>query len=171
MHYELVARPAGLEPTTPWFVVRCSNPTELRARESELYQKLDEAYPSHGLHGGGPCNLRTSLARSMRYIPRPTSDTPRPKAIRYWEMFDLRQLLPRVCRFGEKARRPTTTEDEAMEGQMIATLQRAASATASNRAHKIGIKILTTRLGEGFDTAFAVCVLLGALWLLVSGYA
>jgi hypothetical protein len=62
-----------------------------------------------------------------------------------------------------------------MEGQMIATLQRAASATAANRAHKIGIKILTTllttRLGEGFDTAFAVCVLLGALWLLVSGYA
>jgi hypothetical protein len=54
---------------------------------------------------------------------------------------------------------------------MFATLQRAASATAANRAHKIGIKILATRLGEGFDTAFAVCVLLGALWLLVSGYA
>ena len=30
---------------------------------------------------------------------------------------------------------------------------------------------LTPGLGEGFDTAFAVCVLLGALWLLVSGYA
>jgi hypothetical protein len=86
-------------------------------------------------------------------------------------MFDLRQLLPRVCRFGEKARRPTRTEDEAVEGQMIATLQRAVSATAADRAHKIGIKILATRLGEGFDTAFAVCVLLGALWLLVSGYA
>jgi hypothetical protein len=86
-------------------------------------------------------------------------------------MFDLRQLLPCVCRFGEKARRPTRTEDEAMEGQMIATLQRTASATAANRAHKIGIRILTTQLGEGFDTAFAVCVLLGALWLLVSGYA
>jgi hypothetical protein len=54
---------------------------------------------------------------------------------------------------------------------MSATLQRAASATAANRAHKIGIRILTTQLGEGFDTAFAVCVLLGALWLLVSGYA
>ena len=63
------------------------------------------------------------------------------------------------------------TEDEAVEGQMIATLQRAVSATAADRAHKIGIKILATRLGEGFDTAFAVCVLLGALWLLVSGYA
>jgi hypothetical protein len=54
---------------------------------------------------------------------------------------------------------------------MSATLQRAASATAANRANKIGIKIFTTRLGEGFDIAFAVCVLLGALWLLVSGYA
>ena len=86
-------------------------------------------------------------------------------------MFDLRQLLPHVCRFGEKGRRPTRTEDEAVEGQMIATLERAASATAANHAHKIGIRILTTRLGEGFDTAFAVCVLLGALWLLVSGYA
>jgi hypothetical protein len=54
---------------------------------------------------------------------------------------------------------------------MTATLQREASATAANRVHKIGTRILTTRLGEGFDTAFAVCVLLGALWLLVSGYA
>ena len=87
------------------------------------------------------------------------------------EKVDLRQLLPRVCRFGDEAWRPTTTEDEAVEGQMFATLQRAVSATAANRAHKIGIKILATRLGEGFDTAFAVCVLFGALWLLVSGYA
>ena len=87
------------------------------------------------------------------------------------EMFDLRQLLPRVCRFGEKARRATWTEDKAVEGQMIATLQRAASVTVANRAHKIGIKLMTTRVGEGFDTAFAICVLLGALWLLVSGYA
>jgi hypothetical protein len=55
--------------------------------------------------------------------------------------------------------------------QMIATLQRAASATTESRAHKIGVKLLTTRLGEGFDTGFAICVLLGALWLLVSGYA
>ncbi len=58
-----------------------------------------------------------------------------------------------------------------MERQMSATLQRAAVATAANRVHKIGVKLLTARLGEGFDTAFAVCVLLGALWLLVSGYA
>ena len=97
--------------------------------------------------------------------------TPLPEAIRYWEMFDLRQLLPRVCRFGVQARRATRTEDEAVEGQMIATLQRAASATAASRTHKIGVKILMTRLGEGFDAAFAACVLLGALWLLVSGYA
>ena len=58
-----------------------------------------------------------------------------------------------------------------MDGQMRATLQRAASATVANRANKIGITLLTTRIGEGFDAAFAVCVLLGALWLLVSGYA
>ena len=58
-----------------------------------------------------------------------------------------------------------------MERQMSATLQRAARATTASRAHKIGISLLTTRLGEGFDTAFAVCVLLGALWLLASGYA
>jgi hypothetical protein len=62
-------------------------------------------------------------------------------------------------------------EGEAVEGQMSAILQRADSGTTANRANKIGIKILTTRLGEGFDSAFAVCVLLGALWLLVSGYA
>ena len=54
---------------------------------------------------------------------------------------------------------------------MSATLQRATVAIAANRAHKIGVKILTAWLGEGFDTAFAVCVLLGALWLLISGYA
>jgi hypothetical protein len=54
---------------------------------------------------------------------------------------------------------------------MTATLQREASATAVNRVHKVGIRILATRLGEGFETAFAVCVLLGALWLLVSDYA
>ena len=54
---------------------------------------------------------------------------------------------------------------------MSAILERADSGTTANRANKIGIKILTTRLGERFDTAFAVCVLLGALWLLVSGYA
>jgi hypothetical protein len=72
--FDYLARPAGLEPTTPWFVARCSNPTELRARESELYQKLDEAYPAHGPHGGGPRNVRTSLARSMRYVRHPMVD-------------------------------------------------------------------------------------------------
>ena len=60
-----------------------------------------------------------------------------------------------------------------MDGQMSGTLQRAASGATTNRAkpNKIGIKLLTTGLGEGFETAFAVCVLLGALWLLASGYA
>ena len=56
---------------------------------------------------------------------------------------------------------------------MSGTLQRAVSGATTNRAkpNKIGIKLLTTALGEGFETAFAVCVLLGALWLLASGYA
>ena len=54
---------------------------------------------------------------------------------------------------------------------MSATLQRAAGVTAANRANKIGVMIFTTRIRAGFGTAFAVCVLLGALWLLVSGYA
>ncbi len=56
---------------------------------------------------------------------------------------------------------------------MNATLERAASGATANRPkpNKLGIKLLTTGLGEGFETAFAVCVLLGALWLLASGYA
>ena len=56
---------------------------------------------------------------------------------------------------------------------MSATLERGASGSTASRAkpNKIGIKMLTTGLGEGFEFAFAVCVLLGALWLLVSGYA
>jgi hypothetical protein len=64
-------------------------------------------------------------------------------------------------------------EGEAVEAQMSATLERGASGSTASRAkpNKIGIKMLTTGLGEGFEFAFAVCVLLGALWLLVSGYA
>ncbi len=29
-----LARPAGFEPTTPWFVAKYSNPTELRAHKT-----------------------------------------------------------------------------------------------------------------------------------------
>ena len=55
---------------------------------------------------------------------------------------------------------------------MSATMQRTAGgATLRAKPNKIGIKLLTTGLGAGFETAFAVCVLLGALWLLASGYA
>ena len=170
MHYENLARPAGLEPTTPWFVARCSNPTELRARESELYQKLDEAYPTHGLHAGGPCNPRTITG--TLYALYPTYDVGR-RVLRRSDTGNVRftAVVAACLPLRRKGVAPIRTEDEAVEGQMLATLQRAASATAANRAHKIGIKILATRLGEGFDTAFAVCVLLGALWLLVSGYA
>ena len=69
----------------------------------------------------------------------------------------------------------TDKADEArlVEGQMNATLQRASGSATANRAKptKFGFNLLTPGLGEGFETAFAVCVLLGALWLLVSGYA
>ena len=60
-----------------------------------------------------------------------------------------------------------------MEAQMNATLERAASGASENRPKpgKIGIKLLTTGLGEGFEVVFAGCVSLGALWLLAFGYA
>jgi len=56
---------------------------------------------------------------------------------------------------------------------MSAILERATSGANVNRARsdKIGNRIFTTGLGDGFEFAFAVFVLLGALWLLASGYA
>ena len=56
---------------------------------------------------------------------------------------------------------------------MNATLERAASGASENRPkpNKIGIRTLTTGLGEGFEIVFAGCVLLGALSLLAFGYA
>ena len=44
-----MARPAGFEPTTPWFVAKYSNPTELRARicsETLQVQQLMMARPA-----------------------------------------------------------------------------------------------------------------------------
>ena len=59
-----------------------------------------------------------------------------------------------------------------MESQMNATLERATSGASENRPKpsKIGIRVLTTGLGEGFEIVFAGCVLLGALSLLAFGY-
>jgi hypothetical protein len=56
---------------------------------------------------------------------------------------------------------------------MNATLERPTGGAYANRAKpdKIGNRITTASLGEGFEFAFAVCVLLGAVWLLASGYA
>ena len=34
-----LVRPAGIEPTTPWFVARYSNPTELRAHGADYSKK------------------------------------------------------------------------------------------------------------------------------------
>jgi hypothetical protein len=60
-----------------------------------------------------------------------------------------------------------------VEVQMNAILRRAANGATANREKpdNTGINIFGIGLGEGFGAAFAVCVLLGALWLLVSGYA
>ena len=56
---------------------------------------------------------------------------------------------------------------------MSATLERAASGASENRLkpNKIGLRLSTTGLGEGFEIVFAGCVLLGALALLAFGYA
>jgi hypothetical protein len=94
------------------------------------------------------------------------------RQIRSRQAFDLRHLLPRVCH-PTATRRIDAQENKAMESQMNATLERAASGANENRPrpNKIGIRIVTTGLGEGFEIVFAGCVLLGALWLLAFGYA
>jgi hypothetical protein len=73
--------------------------------------------------------------------------------------------------YGDKTHRRAGKQGS--EGQMNATLERAASGASENRPkpNKIGIRILTSGLGEGFEIVFAGCVLLGALWLLAFGYA
>lgn len=55
---------------------------------------------------------------------------------------------------------------------MSTTLERATSGAAATRPKpdKFGNRTVTAGLGEGFEFAFAVFVLLGALWLLASGY-
>ena len=53
---------------------------------------------------------------------------------------------------------------------MNATLERAASENRP-KPNKIGNRIFTTGLGEGFEIVFAGCVLIGALSLLAFGYA
>lgn len=41
----------------------------------------------------------------------------------------------------------------------------------SAKPAKAGSGFFAIGLGSGLEAAFAVCVLLGALWLLISGYA
>jgi hypothetical protein len=79
----------------------------------------------------------------------------------------------RVFAAAPATRRIDEQEYKAVEGQMSATLERAASGANENRSkpNKIGIRLLTTGLGEGFEIVFAGCVLLVALWLLAFGYA
>jgi hypothetical protein len=55
---------------------------------------------------------------------------------------------------------------------MNAILRRATRGETANRDKpgKAGMMILGANLGDGFEAAFAIGVMLGALWLLVSGY-
>jgi hypothetical protein len=80
-------------------------------------------------------------------------------------------LLPRVGA-ATATGRIDAQENKAVEGQMNATLERAASGGENRtKPNKVGIRIFPTGLGEGFEIVFAGCVLLGALWLLAFGYA
>jgi hypothetical protein len=55
--------------------------------------------------------------------------------------------------------------------QMNATLRRGTRETLNrDESNKTGITIFGAGLGEGFGAAFAIAVMLGALWLLLSGY-
>ena len=78
-----------------------------------------------------------------------------------------------VRRVFARFRAPITHgKDDAVEAQMSTTLERATSGAAATRPKpdKFGNRTVTAGLGEGFEFAFAVFVLLGALWLLASGY-
>ena len=44
-----LARPAGFEPTTPWFVAKCSIRAELRARRGRIIAKKENAWHSYCL--------------------------------------------------------------------------------------------------------------------------
>lgn len=62
-------------------------------------------------------------------------------------------------------------EGKSVETQMNATLRRGTrEAINREKPGKTGIMIFGAGLGEGFGAAFAVAVMLGALWLLLSGY-
>jgi hypothetical protein len=56
---------------------------------------------------------------------------------------------------------------------MNAILRRTARGASAHREKPTanGINLFGTGFSEGFGAAFAVCVMLVALWLLVSGYA
>jgi hypothetical protein len=63
-------------------------------------------------------------------------------------------------------------EGKQVEAPMNAILRRAARGTNADREKpdKTGINLFGVGLGENFGAAFAVGVMLGALWLLMSGY-
>jgi hypothetical protein len=59
------------------------------------------------------------------------------------------------------------------ERHMNALMRRTARGVSvdSEKPAKAGTGFFAIGLGNGLEAAFAVCVLLGALWLLISGYA
>ena len=64
----VLARPAGLEPTTPWFVARCSNPTELRARSANyIRRRLTDVLPGHGDAAHARCNASHTAVMRRRF--------------------------------------------------------------------------------------------------------
>ena len=56
---------------------------------------------------------------------------------------------------------------------MSALMRRTARGVSIDSAKpaQAGAGFFAVGLGSGLEAAFAVCVLLGALWLLISGYA
>src|SRR5512144_254817 len=72
-----VARPAGFEPTTPWFVARYSNPTELRARAAN-YSRLAFGPAIAPLLGMRARNVRLQRPAPQRErLPQPCDAEPR----------------------------------------------------------------------------------------------
>jgi hypothetical protein len=58
-----------------------------------------------------------------------------------------------------------------LETQMNAMMRHASPETMNReKSTKAAVMIFGRGVGEGFEAAFAIAVMLGALWLLVSGY-
>ena len=61
-----MARPAGFEPTTPWFVARYSNPTELRARGINYNRRVARPWRRAAIGLAQPWVMRCPERRSKQ---------------------------------------------------------------------------------------------------------